>query len=213
MNKQDRLQSIMLAAPVIPVVMFDEIDQALEVSRALIAGGLPAIEITLRTPNALKCMEAVASQVEGAIVGAGTVLNKEHVESVVSAGAQFMVSPGISPKLEIACKEASIPMLPGASTASEMMSLYEKGYKLLKFFPAIAAGGSDFLKSIHAPLPDLKFCPTGGINLNNAGDFLSLSNVLCVGGSWVAPKDLVANRDYKSIEELAYNASIIGKKG
>ena len=191
MDKNIFLEATMLAAPVIPVVVIDDVKKAVGLARALVAGGLPAIEITLRTPNALDCIRAVALEVEGAIAGAGTVLDQTQMRAVEAAGAKFMVSPGTSPKLLDAAQDCPVALLPGAATASEMMYLGERGYMHLKFFPAEAAGGANYLKSIASPLPQFRICPTGGISLANARNYLSLPNVLCVGGSWVAPADLI----------------------
>lgn len=209
MSKQAFLQNLMTMAPVVPVVVVDDPKDAVLLAKALVAGGLPAIEITLRTPNALACIKAVAEEVEGAISGAGTVLNKEHIEAVEKAGAKFMVSPGASDKLIEASLDSAVPLLPGAATSSEMMALGEKGFKHLKFFPAGAAGGPNYLKSIASPLPQFKICPTGGVSAENAADYLALKNVLCVGGSWVAPKGLIEAGDWAGIEKLAKEASTL----
>jgi len=207
MDKQAFLNHVMTAAPVVPVVIVNDVAQAVSMSRALLAGGLPAIEITLRTPNAIDCIKAVADEVEGAIPGAGTVLSAEHMAAVEKAGAKFMVSPGTAPKLIDAALDCSVPLLPGTATASEMMALGEKGFTHVKFFPAEAAGGTNYLKSIASPLPQFRFCPTGGVSMKNAGSYLSLPNVLCVGGSWVAPANLVEEGDWAGIEALAAEAS------
>ena len=201
----------MMAAPVIPVVVIDDVKKAIGLARALVAGGLPAIEITLRTPNALDCIRAVAQEVEGAITGAGTVLDFKQMRAVELAGAKFMVSPGTSPKLLDAADDSSVALLPGAATSSEMMALGERGFTYLKFFPAEAAGGSNYLKSISSPLPQFKICPTGGVSLANAINYLKLPNVLCVGGSWVAPADLVEKEDWASIEILAREAAALSR--
>lgn len=207
MSKQDFLHSLMTAAPVVPVVVINDPKAAVSLATALVAGGLPAIEITLRTPNALECIKAVADEVEGAIAGAGTVLNKADIAAVEKAGAKFMVSPGTSPNLLAAAEDTPVALLPGAATSSEMMALGELGYSHLKFFPAGAAGGPNYLKSIGGPLPQFKICPTGGVSLANAKDYLAIPNVLCVGGSWVAPSDLIEAGDWAAIEKLAKDAS------
>ena len=207
MTKNDSLKAIMSAAPVIPVVVVDDTGLAVKLARALVAGGLPAIEITLRTPNALDCIRAVASEVEGAIAGAGTVLDRGQIAAVEKAGAQFMVSPGAAPRLLEAAADTSVPLLPGAATASEMMALGEAGYTCLKFFPAEAAGGATYLKSIASPLPQFTICPTGGIDLAKAPTYLALPNVACVGGSWVAPANLMEAGDWAAIETLAREAA------
>ncbi len=207
MEKQAKVKSVMMAAPVIPVVIINDPRQAVGLARALVAGGLPAIEITLRTEHAIACIKAVADEVEGAIAGAGTVLNAQQFEAVAKAGAEFAVSPGASPKLLDAADDNAIPLLPGAATASEMMTLGERGYRHMKFFPAEAAGGAVYLKSLASPLSGFFICPTGGVSLANARDYLKLPNVLCVGGSWVAPNDLIEAGDWASIEAIAREAA------
>lgn len=209
MDKNTFLKNTMCAAPVIPVVVIDDVSKAVGLARALVAGGLPAIEITLRTNNALECIRAVANEVEGAIAGAGTVLDAKQMASVEAAGAKFMVSPGISPNLLDAAEDCPVALLPGAASASEMMTLGERGYKYLKFFPAEAAGGANYLKSVASPLPQFQICPTGGISLANASVYLKLPNVLCVGGSWVAPSDLVECEDWAGVEALAREAAAL----
>ena len=211
MSKDKILKNTMCAAPVIPVVVINDVKKAVGLARALVAGGLPAIEITLRTGNALECIRAVANEVEGAITGAGTVLELSQMKAVEKAGAQFMVSPGVSPKLLDAADDCPVALLPGAATATEMMSLGERGYQYLKFFPAEAAGGANYLKSIASPLPQFKICPTGGVSLANATNYLKLPNVLCVGGSWVAPANLVEKEDWASIEILAREAAALSR--
>lgn len=213
MEKDVVTLKIMSAAPVIPVVTLDDEHRAVNLARALVAGGLPSIEVTLRTPKAISAIKAIAGEVEGAFVGAGTVLDARQVDAVSEAGAQFMVSPGFAPDLLDAANNSSLPLLPGVSSASEAMQLGELGYTYLKFFPAGPAGGAKFLKSIGAPLPQFKFCPTGGINLQNAPDYLALSNVVCVGGSWVAPLNLIEQEDWQAITQLALVASGLGESG
>ena len=207
MNKDQITKRVMSAAPVIPVVKIDDVKEGVKLARALVAGGLPCIEVTLRTPCAVDAIAAIAAEVDGAMVGAGTVLNAEQIEAATNAGAQFMVSPGFSPDLLAAANDSSLPLLPGVASASEAMKLGEMGYTYLKFFPAGAAGGPSFLKSISSPLPQFKFCPTGGVNIDNAKDYLSLSNVICVGGSWVAPASLIAAQDWDGITTLARQAA------
>jgi 2-dehydro-3-deoxyphosphogluconate aldolase/(4S)-4-hydroxy-2-oxoglutarate aldolase len=168
----------------------------------LVAGGLPALEVTLRTPCALDAIRAMAD-VPGGIVGAGTLLTPEDVAAAKAAGARFGVSPGATPRLIAACIDHDLPLLPGAATASEVMALFEQGYDMLKFFPAEASGGAAALKAIGAPIPQVGFCPTGGITPQNAPDYLKLPNVICAGGSWVAPKSLVEAGDWAGIEALA----------
>ena len=208
-EKQRLIEQVMLAAPVIPVVTVDDPKAAVAMAAALVAGGLKAIEITLRTPRALECLAAVASSVDGAIAGAGTILNGSQMAAVENAGARFMVSPGATSSLLSAASGCGVPLLPGASSASEMMALGEAGYHHLKFFPAGASGGLDFLKSVAGPLPDFRICPTGGVHPGNAADYLALANVLCVGGSWVTPPELIARGDWDGIEALASKAARI----
>jgi len=195
-------------APVIPVLVIDDAALAFDLARALVAGGLPALEVTLRTPAALDAIREMA-RAEGGVVGAGTLLTAADVQAAVDAGAKFGVSPGATDRLLDACEEAGLPLLPGAATASEAMALLERGYTTQKFFPAEANGGAPALKAIGGPIPQVKFCPTGGVTLKNAHDYLALSNTLCVGGSWVAPKDLVTARDWAGIEALAREAAAL----
>ncbi|MCB1335842.1 MAG: bifunctional 4-hydroxy-2-oxoglutarate aldolase/2-dehydro-3-deoxy-phosphogluconate aldolase [Roseivivax sp.] len=201
-------REICLLAPVVPVLVVDDAATAADLAAALVAGGLPALEVTLRTPAALDAIRAMA-QVPGGVVGAGTLLTPEDVAAAKAAGARFGVSPGATDRLLAACAEHDLPLLPGAATATEVMALLEKGYTVQKFFPAEAAGGAPALKSIGAPLPQVSFCPTGGVSMKNAPDYLSLSNTLCVGGSWVAPKDKVVARDWAGITALAKAAAAL----
>ncbi len=196
-------------APVVPVLVIDDASKARPLAEALVAGGLPALEITLRTPAALDAIREMA-KVEGGVVGAGTLLTPADVAAAKDAGAKFGVSPGATDRLLDACEEADLPLLPGAATASEAMRLLERGYTVQKFFPAEAAGGAPALKGIGAPLPQIKFCPTGGVSPSNAATYLALSNTLCVGGSWVAPKDLVEAGDWDAITALAAEAAKLG---
>ena len=193
-------------APVVPVIVVDDLTHAAPLARALVAGGLPALEVTLRTPAALDAIRAM-SQVPGGMVGAGTLLTPADVKAAKAAGAAFGVSPGATERLLDACAEHDLPLLPGAATASEIMALLEKGYTVQKFFPAEQAGGAAYLKSIGSPIPQVKFCPTGGISLKNARDYLGLANILCVGGSWVCPKDKMTAGDWAGIEALAREAA------
>jgi len=211
MHRQKDIDRIMAAAPVIPVVVIDDPKAAISLARALVAGGIPAIEITLRTPNALACLAAIASDVEGAIPGAGTVLTPAQVDAVEKADARFMVSPGAAPKLLEAAVDSPLPLLPGAATASEMMALAEAGYTHLKFFPASVAGGPAYLNALASPLPHVRFCPTGGVSPGNARDYLALPNVLCVGGSWLAPADRIAEQDWAGITRLATEAAALAR--
>lgn len=206
-NKNERLSEILSLAPVVPVLQFDDVETAVETSRALVAGGLPVIEITLRTPQALACIAAVAKNVEGAVVGAGTVMNPALLHDCVEIGCQFLVSPGATQELLDANRKTDVPLLPGVATPSEAMGLMAEGFEFLKFFPAEQAGGADYLKALAPVLQGLKFCPTGGLNLKRAPDYLKLDNVICVGGSWVAPKDKMADADWDGITQLALQAN------
>lgn len=193
-------------APVVPVLVIDRTADAAPLARALVAGGLPALEVTLRTPAALDAIRAIA-EVSGGVVGAGTLLTPEDVRAAARAGARFGVSPGATERLIAACENEGLPLLPGAATATEVMLLLEKGYTVQKFFPAEASGGAAALAAIGAPIPQVGFCPTGGIGTGNVGDYLSLGNVLCVGGSWVAPRASVAAGDWAAVEALARAAA------
>ncbi|WP_418594199.1 bifunctional 4-hydroxy-2-oxoglutarate aldolase/2-dehydro-3-deoxy-phosphogluconate aldolase [Ponticoccus sp. (in: a-proteobacteria)] len=195
-------------APVIPVLVVDDAAQAKGLAGALVRGGLPVLEVTLRTPAALDVIREMA-RVAGGVVGAGTLLTPKDVQNAVDAGAQFGVSPGATDTVLSACEEAGLPLLPGAATSSEVMRLLERGYTVQKFFPAEANGGAPALKAIGAPIPQVTFCPTGGVSMANVADYLSLSNVLCCGGSWVAPKDRVAAGDWGAIERLAAEAAAL----
>ena len=195
-------------APVIPVLVLDDAGSAADLARALVAGGLPALEMTLRTPAALDAIREMAA-VEGGVVGAGTLLTPGDVEAAKEAGANFGVSPGATDLLLDACEANDLPLLAGSSSATEAMRLLERGYSVQKFFPAEASGGAAALKAIGAPIPQVSFCPTGGVSLANARDYLSLPNVVCVGGSWVAPKDMIVSADWAGIERLARDAAAL----
>ena len=199
-------EKICLLAPIVPVLVVENAADAVPLARALVAGGLPALEVTLRTPAALDVIREM-STVEGGVVGAGTLLTPADVKAAKAAGAQFGVSPGATDILLRACLDEELPLLAGAATATEAMRLLELGYTIQKFFPAEASGGASALRAIGAPLPQVRFCPTGGVTLQNAPDYLALSNTICAGGSWVAPKNLVANGDWDGIETLAREAS------
>ncbi len=198
---------VMQDAPVIPVIVLHDVAHAVPMARALLAGGIRMLEITLRTPQALACMEAIANEVEGAVVGAGTVRSPADAAAAVKAGARFAVSPGYTPSVGQACKDLGLTLLPGVATGSEIMTAQEDGYTELKFFPAMQAGGPAMLKAWGGPFFDVKFCPTGGVTPGNASEFLSLSNVACVGGSWLVPADALAQGDWARIEQLAREAS------
>jgi 2-dehydro-3-deoxyphosphogluconate aldolase/(4S)-4-hydroxy-2-oxoglutarate aldolase len=195
-------------APVIPVLVIDDLAHAIPLARALVAGGLPVLEVTLRTDCAIEAITAMAT-VPGARVGAGTVLSAHDAARAKAACAEFAVSPGSAPGLIAACVAQDLPLLPGAVTASEVMTLLEHGFRMLKFFPAGPAGGPPLLKALNGPLPQATFCPTGGVSLANATDYLSLPNVACVGGSWVAPAKLMEAGDWDGITKLAAEAAAL----
>jgi 2-dehydro-3-deoxyphosphogluconate aldolase/(4S)-4-hydroxy-2-oxoglutarate aldolase len=201
-----RLRELCARAPVIPVLVIEDARQAAPLAEALVAGGLPVLEVTLRTPAALDAIRAMA-QVPGAEVGAGTVLDARDVAAARAAGARFAVSPGATPALLDAAEAEGLPLLPGAATASEAMTLLARGFEVAKFFPAAPLGGPPALAALGGPLPQLAWCPTGGIGAATAPDYLRLPNVLCVGGSWVAPKDRVAAGDWATVEALAREAA------
>jgi 2-dehydro-3-deoxyphosphogluconate aldolase/(4S)-4-hydroxy-2-oxoglutarate aldolase len=195
--------------PVIPVLTIERVADAVPLARALVAGGLPVIEVTLRTKAALEAIRAIAGEVPDCIVGVGTVTRMSDIEVATAAGAEYLVSPGTPPELAAALADASVPVLPGCATVSEAMALAARGFKVLKFFPAEASGGVTWLRSVAAPLPGLKFCPTGGIDSKNIAAYLGCPNVLAVGGSWVAPKDALAAGDFSRITQLAREASAL----
>lgn len=199
--------SVLDLAPVVPVVVVEDIADAVPLARALVAGGLPAIEVTLRTPAALDAIKAIAAEVPDAVVGAGTVINPANVADSVAAGARFLVSPGWTEALLDAMKGSGVPFLPGVSTTSEVVALLERGVQEMKFFPAEAAGGTAYLKSLAGPLPQARFCPTGGVSPANAPGYLALKNVGCVGGSWMLPADAIAAKDWDRVEALAREAA------
>jgi 2-dehydro-3-deoxyphosphogluconate aldolase/(4S)-4-hydroxy-2-oxoglutarate aldolase len=211
-QKTDKLLPILEGQPVIPVLKIDRLADAVPLARALAAGGLPAIEITLRTPDAIDAIRLVADEVPEALVGAGTILSARNFDEAVDAGARFIVSPGTTQELLDCARASDVPFLPGGITPSEIMSLKEEGYSILKFFPAEQAGGAAFLKSLAAPLAGIRFCPTGGISLANAHDYLGLSNVICVGGSWVAPDGLLKAGDWDGVTALARQAARLPTK-
>jgi 2-dehydro-3-deoxyphosphogluconate aldolase/(4S)-4-hydroxy-2-oxoglutarate aldolase len=198
---------IVTRAPVIPVLTIERVEHALPLARALVAGGLPVLEVTLRTPAALEAIAAIAREVPDAVVGAGTITTPGDIAAAENAGAAFLVSPGTPAELAEALARARVPALPGCATVSEAMALAARGFTMLKFFPAEASGGIAWLKAVGAPLPGLSFCPTGGIDGRNAAAYLALANVAAVGGSWVAPKDAVAAGDYARVTALARAAA------
>lgn len=203
------MSNLLDLAPVIPVIVLDDAESAVPLARALVGGGLPVIEVTLRTPAALDAIRRIAAEVPDAVVGAGTVRSPRDVEAATGAGARFLVSPGTTPDLLAAMLDAGVPFLPGAATATEAMALAERGVRELKFFPAEPAGGVAYLKALSGPLPDVRFCPTGGITPSNAPAYLALPNVGCVGGSWLTPRSLVAAGDFARIEKLASEAAAL----
>jgi 2-dehydro-3-deoxyphosphogluconate aldolase/(4S)-4-hydroxy-2-oxoglutarate aldolase len=200
---------LLALSPVVPVVVVDDAAHAVPLARALLRGGIRVIELTLRTPAALSAIERVAAEVPDIVVGAGTVTRPEHAERAAKAGAAFLVTPGSTDRVLDAAEDTGLPFLPGAATVSEAMRLTERGLTALKFFPAEAAGGADYLKSLGGPLPDLRFCPTGGITPESAPRYLALPNVGCVGGSWLAPKDALEAGDWERVEELARAAAAL----
>ncbi|UTF60435.1 bifunctional 4-hydroxy-2-oxoglutarate aldolase/2-dehydro-3-deoxy-phosphogluconate aldolase [Gilvimarinus sp. DA14] len=202
------IDEIVKVAPVVPVMVIENLEDAVPLARALYNGGLKVLEITLRTPVALDAIKAMVSELpEDAVIGSGTVVTPEDLQASVDAGAKFMVSPGTTPALIEAAKKCPVPLLPGIATPSEAMNLYTQGFTHMKFFPAEAAGGVPMVKSIGGPLPQITFCPTGGINLEKAPTYLALPNVACVGGTWMAPKNLIAEKKWDEIETLARQAA------
>ncbi|MEU3652853.1 bifunctional 4-hydroxy-2-oxoglutarate aldolase/2-dehydro-3-deoxy-phosphogluconate aldolase [Streptomyces sp. NPDC032161] len=201
--------SVLDLAPVLPVVVLTDAADAVPLARALVAGGLPAIEVTLRTPAALDAIDAIADGVPDAMVGAGTVISPRNVADAVAAGARFLVSPGWTDPLLDAMRASGTPFLPGVSTTSEVVALLERGVTEMKFFPAEAAGGTAYLKALSSPLPQARFCPTGGISAACAPSYLALPNVGCVGGSWMVPADAVAAKDWARVERLAREAAAL----
>jgi len=204
---------IMTDAPVIPVIVLSDVAHAVPLARALVAGGIRMLEVTLRTPVALACIEAIAREVPEAVAGAGTVRSAADAQAAAMAGARFAVSPGYTHAVGKACHELELPLLPGVATGGEIMAAQEDGYNALKFFPAMQAGGLAMLSAWHGPFGDVKFCPTGGVNAENATQFLALPNVVCVGGSWLTPKDAVAQGDWARITQLARDAAGLLKRG
>ncbi|MBS0514578.1 MAG: bifunctional 4-hydroxy-2-oxoglutarate aldolase/2-dehydro-3-deoxy-phosphogluconate aldolase [Proteobacteria bacterium] len=208
-KKQSEVEKTLRLAPVVAVVVIEDLAAAVPLAKALVAGGIPAIEITLRTPVALDAIRAIASEVEGAVVGSGTVLTSNDLKASERAGARFAVSPGATRNLLDAADASLLPWLPAAATASEAMALFERGYRFQKFFPAVPAGGVNLLKAWASPLPGITFCPTGGIRENTAPDFLASPNVVCVGGTWLSPSNLLQAGDWNKIEQLARLAAAL----
>ncbi len=202
------IDKILQVAPVVPVMVVERLEDAVPLARALYNGGLKVLEITLRTPVALEAISAMVKELpDDAVIGAGTIVTPEDLQKAVDAGSSFLVSPGTTPALIEAAKASSVPLLPGIATPSEAMNLLTQGFKYLKFFPAESAGGVSMVKSIGGPLPQITFCPTGGINLAKAPEYLALPNVACVGGTWMAPKNLIAEKRWDEIEKLAREAA------
>lgn len=200
---------VMSDAPVIPVIVLNNVSDAVPMAQALVAGGVRMLEVTLRTPQALACIEAIARDVPEAVVGAGTVRTAADAKAAADAGARFAVSPGFTEKMAQAAQDAKLPLLPGVATSSEVMMAREAGFDHLKFFPAMQAGGIPMLKAWQGPFFDVKFCPTGGVSPSNAAEFLALSNVICVGGSWLVPADVVAAKDWAHITRLAWDTALL----
>jgi len=202
---------VMRDAPVIPVIVLHDVAHAVPLARALVAGGIRMLEVTLRTPQALSCIEAIAKEVPDAVAGAGTIRSAADAQAAALAGARFGVSPGYTRAVGKACHDIGLPLLPGVATGSEIMMAQEDGITELKFFPALQAGGLPMLKAWQGPFGDVTFCPTGGIHAGNALEFLALSNVACVGGSWIVPNDAVQSGDWARVTELARAASQLAR--
>ena len=202
---------VMQDAPVIPVIVLNDVAHAVPMARALVAGGIRMLEVTLRTPQALACIEAIARDVPEAVVGAGTVRSKADAQAAARAGARFAVSPGYTSAVGQACRDAGLALLPGVATGSEIMMAQEDGFTELKFFPAMQAGGPAMLKAWSGPFFDVKFCPTGGVTLQNAPELLALPNVVCVGGSWLVPAAAAAQGDWASVTQLARDTQALRK--
>lgn len=198
-----QIEDILTQSPVVPVIVIDKLEHAVPLAQALVDGGLPVLEVTLRSDVAIQAIHEISKTVTGAIVGVGTVTRPEQFQQSIEAGAQFAVSPGLTDALLAASRTVDLPYLPGVFTPSEVMHAHEQGFKSLKLYPAQQAGGIGMLKALHGPLSGVKFCPTGGIGADNFVDFLKLPNVACVGGSWVCPTDAVQNQDWVRITQLA----------
>jgi 2-dehydro-3-deoxyphosphogluconate aldolase/(4S)-4-hydroxy-2-oxoglutarate aldolase len=207
--KAEALRSYTRLAPVVPVVTIEDARRSIDLAQTLVEAGLPVVEVTLRTPAALDAIAAIAKAVPDAVVAAGTIVSPSQIAEAVDAGAKLIVTPGTPRRLAEALIEAAIPVMPGCATVSEAMALMDIGFETLKFFPAAASGGAGWLKAVHGPLPTLRFCPTGGIDLGNAGAYLALANVSCVGGTWVAPAKMIGEGDFASIAGLAREAAAL----
>ncbi|WP_295545438.1 bifunctional 4-hydroxy-2-oxoglutarate aldolase/2-dehydro-3-deoxy-phosphogluconate aldolase [uncultured Pseudacidovorax sp.] len=211
MNPTLTALDVMQDAPVIPVIVLQDPQDAVPLARALAAGGIRMLEVTLRTPVALECIERIAKEVPEAVAGAGTIRSAADAQAAALAGARFGVSPGYTRAVGKACHDLGMPLLPGVATGSEIMMAQEDGYQQLKFFPALQAGGAPMLKAWQGPFGEVKFCPTGGIHAGNAAEFLALANVACVGGSWIVPADAIAQKDWARIETLAREAKALSR--
>ncbi|VEJ20729.1 bifunctional 4-hydroxy-2-oxoglutarate aldolase/2-dehydro-3-deoxy-phosphogluconate aldolase [Neisseria animaloris] len=205
MNPRD----ILTAGAVVPVMAIDDISTAVDLAHALVEGGIPTLEITLRTSAGIEAIRLIKKEVPNAIVGAGTVINGEQLKAVEDAGAVFAISPGFNLNFAKAAQQSSIAVIPGIATPGELMLALEHGIDTMKLFPAEVVGGKNMLKALYGPFPQVKFCPTGGISLETAPDYLKLPNVLCVGGSWLTPKDAVQNKDWATITRLAKEAAAL----
>lgn len=203
---------VMQDAPVIPVIVLNDVAHAVPLARALVAGGIRMLEVTLRTPQALECIERIAKEVPDAVIGAGTIRSAADAQAAAKAGALFGVSPGYTRTVGMACRDAGLALLPGVATGSEIMMAQEDGFTELKFFPAMQAGGPAMLKAWSGPFFDVKFCPTGGVTLQNAPEFLALPNVICVGGSWIVPVDAMQSGDWARITQLCLDTAALKKK-
>ncbi|MDG1732929.1 MAG: bifunctional 4-hydroxy-2-oxoglutarate aldolase/2-dehydro-3-deoxy-phosphogluconate aldolase [Thalassotalea sp.] len=212
-NWQIQPAELFAMGPVVPVLVIENVEDAVPIAQALIAGGIKVLEVTLRTANALAVIKEIASKVPEAMVGSGTVTNPETLQQSIDAGAKFALSPGMTTELLAAAKKSSIPLIPGISSISELMEGIDAGFDHFKFFPAEAAGGAKTIKSVSGPFPNVRFCPTGGINLGNMGNYLSLSNVSCIGGSWLVPDEAVKNKDWAAITEITKKAVAAAKQG
>lgn len=212
MSRQDEIARYVALAPVIPVVTIGDVESAVPLARALVEAGLPVVEVTLRTPSALAAIARIAKEVPDAFVAAGTITRVEQIAAVAEAGARFIVTPGTSPQLAVALAAGPLPAMPGCATVSEALALAELGFAHLKFFPAAASGGTAWLKAVAAPCAELRFCPTGGVDPKSAPDYLALPNVVCVGGSWMVPKEAVAAADWATVGRLSREAAALARR-
>lgn len=209
---QTQPEEIFSLGSIVPVLVIENVEDAVPIAKALIAGGINVLEVTLRTANALDVIKEIATHVPEAMIGSGTVINPETLQQSIDAGAKFAISPGLTNELLAAAKKSEIPLIPGIASISELMTGIDAGFDHFKFFPAEAVGGSKSIKSISGPFPNIRFCPTGGINQENMGNYLSLNNVSCIGGSWLVPNDAVANKDWAKITEITKNAVAAAKQ-